>query len=55
MGLKVCTDIVQGDNTTDQIGAFKAGKGYDAVSGWGTPHGMKMIKVLSLAAIPALA
>jgi kumamolisin len=55
MGLKVCTDIVQGDNTTDQIGGFKAGKGYDAVSGWGTPDGMKMMKALSLAAAPAMA
>jgi len=42
-------------HTTDQIGGFKAGKGYDAVSGWGTPGGMKMMKALSLAAAPAMA
>jgi kumamolisin len=50
IGLKVCTDVVKGNNVTDQIGGFSAGVGYDAVSGWGTPDGMKLMKVLSVVA-----
>ncbi len=41
-----CTDVTSGDNTTDAIGGYQAGKGYDAVSGWGTPNGKKLLAAL---------
>jgi kumamolisin len=37
-----CTDVVSGDNTTAQAGGYRAGPGYDAASGWGTPNGVKL-------------
>ena len=42
----MCTDIVVGDNVTDQIGGYAAGDGYDAVTGWGTPNGVALMKAL---------
>ena len=43
-----CTDITSGDNVTAAVGGYRAGSGYDAVSGWGTPNGKQL-----LAALPA--
>ena len=43
-----CTDITSGDNVTATVGGYRAGPGYDAVSGWGTPNGKQL-----LAALPA--
>ncbi|HTV88744.1 MAG TPA: S53 family peptidase [Stellaceae bacterium] len=48
IGQTGCTDVVAGDNTTAHAGGYAAGPGYDAVSGWGTPNGQKL-----LAALPA--
>ena len=36
-------DIVSGDNNTASIGGYKAGTGYDAVTGWGVPIGTALL------------
>ncbi len=41
-----CTDVTEGDNVTDQAGGYRAGPGYDAVSGWGTPDGQALAALL---------
>ena len=41
-----CTDVRSGNNATDMIGGYVAGIGYDAVSGWGTPNGLRLLSVL---------
>jgi kumamolisin len=46
VGTLGCTDVTSGENTTDAIGGYQAGKGYDAVSGWGTPNGKKLLSAL---------
>jgi kumamolisin len=42
-----CTDVVTGNNKTATIGGYSAGPGYDAVSGWGTPNGVKLAAALA--------
>jgi len=42
VGAEGCTDIVSGSNTTDPIGGYHAGPGYDCASGWGAPDGTKL-------------
>lgn len=42
-----CTDVVSGKNTTAHAGGYNAGPGYDAVSGWGTPNGVKLAEALA--------
>ncbi len=38
-------DIVTGNNdTTGKVGGYKAGKGWDAASGWGSPVGTALLK-----------
>jgi len=46
VGALGCTDVISGDNTTDKIGGYSAGPGYDAASGWGTPNGKKLLMAL---------
>jgi kumamolisin len=46
VGSQGCTDVESGNNTTDSIGGYTAGPGYDAVSGWGTPNGQKLMAAL---------
>ena len=46
LGTLGCTDVTSGENKTDAIGGYHAGKGYDAVSGWGTPNGKKLLAAL---------
>jgi kumamolisin len=46
IGAAGCTDVESGNNTTDAIGGYSAGTGYDAVSGWGTPNGQKLVAAL---------
>jgi kumamolisin len=46
IGAAGCTDVQSGNNTTDAIGGYSAGTGYDAVSGWGTPNGQKLVAAL---------
>jgi hypothetical protein len=41
-----CTDVVSGNNITASVGGYSAGPGYDAVSGWGTPVGTKLLQAL---------
>jgi kumamolisin len=47
LGAAGCTDIVSGKNNTAAAGGYSAGPGYDAVSGWGTPNGAKLLAALS--------
>jgi kumamolisin len=44
-----CTDVVKGSNKTAHSGGYSAGPGYDAVSGWGTPNGVKLAAALAKA------
>jgi kumamolisin len=53
VGSEGCTDVLSGNNTTDAIGGYSAGPGYDAVSGWGTPNGQKLMASLPLTASAA--
>lgn len=43
-GALACTDVTQGDNTSEPQPdeGYKAGQGYDAVSGWGVPNGQQL-------------
>lgn len=52
LGASVCTDIVSGQNATAKIGGYAAQSGYDAVSGWGTPIGTKLLGALFAKAEP---
>jgi kumamolisin len=49
VGALGCTDVVEGNNTTAPAGGYSAGPGYDAVSGWGTPNGVKLAEALARA------
>jgi kumamolisin len=46
IGAMACTDVTAGDNVTAHVGGYSASKGYDAVSGWGTPDGKKLAALL---------
>lgn len=46
IGAAGCSDVKTGNNTTASVGGYSAGPGYDAVSGWGTPDGKKLAKLL---------
>ncbi|MBS1664393.1 MAG: S8/S53 family peptidase [Bacteroidetes bacterium] len=46
LGASVCRDIVSGNNSTASIGGYTAGKGYDAVTGWGVPIGTALLEGL---------
>jgi kumamolisin len=46
LGPFACNDITQGDNVTCAAGGYQAGKGYDAVTGWGTPNGRRLMHYL---------
>ncbi len=43
-----CNDITTGQNASHPFpgSGYEAGKGYDAVSGWGTPNGKKLLELL---------
>ena len=43
IGSSAFRDIVSGDNNTASIGGYKAGTGYDAVTGWGVPIGTALL------------
>ena len=48
VGATVCTDIQAGDNHSPGVAqGYRAGVGYDAVSGWGTPLGTPIARLLS--------
>jgi kumamolisin len=46
VGTLGCADVLTGENSTDTIGGYHAGPNYDAVSGWGTPNGKKLLAAL---------
>jgi len=39
-------DITSGDNITATVGGYRATKGFDAVTGWGTPDGHKLLAAI---------
>jgi kumamolisin len=39
-------DITDGDNSIGGVVGYKAGRGWDAVSGWGSPDGEKLLQAL---------
>jgi kumamolisin len=46
LGASVCKDITVGDNISAHNGGYRAGPGYDAASGWGSPIGAKLAAAL---------
>jgi kumamolisin len=46
VGSSACTDIVTGDNVSASVGGYSASAGYDAVTGWGSPIGSKLLDAL---------
>jgi kumamolisin len=46
IGATVCKDITLGDNISAIAGGYRCGSGYDAVTGWGTPIGSKLLAAL---------
>ena len=47
LGSVICRDIVVGNNRTESPGfGYSAKRGYDAVTGWGTPNGKAMLSKL---------
>ncbi len=55
VGAAGCTDVTSGNNNTASAGGYSAGPGYDAASGWGTPHGQNLLAAIqaTLSAAPA--
>lgn len=46
-GQSACTDVTSGANVSTPPGdGYHAAVGYDAVSGWGVPHGLKLLAAL---------
>ena len=43
LGAASCKDITTGNNDTSSVGGYSAGTGYDAVTGWGSPDGGKLL------------
>jgi len=43
LGAASCKDITSGNNDTSSVGGYSAGTGYDAVTGWGSPDGGKLL------------
>lgn len=46
IGAVVCKDITDGDNISATIGGYQAGPEYDAVTGWGSPIGTRLLDTL---------
>jgi kumamolisin len=46
VGASGCTNVRSGDNIIDPVGGYSAGPGYNAVSGWGTPDGVKLAQAI---------
>ena len=48
LGASDCVDVTAGDNTSQSPGkGYKAGPGFDAVSGWGVPIGVGLLTALA--------
>lgn len=37
-------DIIEGDNSSASVSGYRAGPGWDACSGWGSPHGLALLE-----------
>jgi kumamolisin len=46
VGGTACNDVTSGNNKTDKLGGYHAGKGFDATSGWGSPNGKILLALL---------
>jgi kumamolisin len=46
IGSSVCKGIVSGDNISAAVGSYRAGPGYDGVTGWRSPIGSKLLDAL---------
>jgi kumamolisin len=46
LGAAALSDITAGGNATAAAGGYKAGAGFDAVTGWGSPNGANLMKML---------
>jgi kumamolisin len=46
VGAAACKDITTGDNISAAGGGYQATVGYDAVTGWGSPIGSKLLAAL---------
>jgi hypothetical protein len=46
--------IAQRDNITAEVGGYSASPGYNAVSGWGTPDGVKLAQAIIQALAKAI-
>ena len=48
LGAFACVDVTSGDNTSPAPGrGYRAGPGFDAVSGWGAPNGTALLAALT--------
>ena len=47
VGASACKDITKGNNSSAAIGGYSAQQGYDAVTGWGSPIGTKLLDALA--------
>jgi kumamolisin len=45
IGSQICRDITSGKNSTAAVGGYKAGKGWDPASGWGSPIGTNLVNL----------
>ncbi|MBV9531522.1 MAG: S8 family serine peptidase [Bradyrhizobium sp.] len=46
LGAAALTDITEGGNATAAAGGYRAAAGFDAVTGWGSPNGANLMKLL---------
>jgi hypothetical protein len=46
LGAAALRDITTGGNATAAAGGYKAAVGFDAVTGWGSPNGANLMKLL---------
>jgi kumamolisin len=54
VGAAGCTNVQSGDNITAEVGGYSASPGYNAVSGWGTPDGVKLAQAITQALAKAI-
>jgi len=46
LGAAALKDITTGGNATAAAGGYKADAGFDAITGWGSPNGANLMKLL---------
>ena len=47
VGSAGCRDITSGNNSTATVGGYTSSAGYDAVTGWGSPNGINLLKAIT--------